>query len=253
VLVQRAETQARPVSPPAVLGHMYPEHGRSIVAASPRGFLGQDAVAQLLDAYGIPAPRVELAHSAREALVIAEQLGFPVALKVASADIPHKSDVGGVLLGLGDAASVNEGFAAILRNARAAHPHADIRGAYVQRMLPPGQEVIVGAVQDAQFGPLVMFGSGGVEVEGLHDVAFGLGPLSHDEAAQMLDGTWAGRKLTGYRNLVAADRVAVIDVVLRLAQLATDLPAIAEIEINPLRVLAEGQGAVAVDVRIRIA
>jgi len=119
-------------------------------------------------------------------------------------------------------------------------------------MLPPGQEVIVGAVADPQFGPLVMFGSGGVEVEGLRDVAFALAPLSRDDAERLLTSTWAGRRLSGYRHLPPADRDAVLDVLLRLAQLAADFPEIAEIEINPLRVFPAARGAVAVDARVRL-
>ena len=119
-------------------------------------------------------------------------------------------------------------------------------------MIPAGQEVIVGAVQDAQFGPLVMFGSGGVEVEGLKDVAFALAPLTRDEAKRMLTDTWAGRKLDGYRQLPAADKTAVFDTLFRLGQLAADFPQFAEIEINPLRVLADGDGVFAVDARARI-
>ena len=124
---------------------------------------------------------------------------------------------------------------------------------YVQRMLSEGQEVIVGAVQDPQFGPLVMFGSGGVDVEGLKDVRFALAPLPRIEAEEMLAGTWAGRRLSGFRNLIPADREAVLDIILRLAQLAADFPEFAEIEINPLRVLEIGRGAFAVDVRARVA
>jgi acyl-CoA synthetase (NDP forming) len=112
--------------------------------------------------------------------------------------------------------------------------------------------VIVGVVRDPQFGPLVMFGSGGVEVEGLKDVAFALAPLSRREAEEMLDSTWAGRKLAGYRNIAAADREAVVDALLRLARLADELPRIKEIEINPLRVMPPGEGAWAVDVRVKV-
>ncbi|MEK7668870.1 MAG: acetate--CoA ligase family protein, partial [Gemmatimonadota bacterium] len=137
-------------------------------------------------------------------------------------------------------------------NARAARPDARILGVHLQRMLPPGQEVIVGAVRDPQFGPLVMFGSGGIEVEGLKDVAFALAPLPRVEAEELLDRTWAGRRLRGFRNLPAADREAVIDALLRIAQLAADFPEIAEVEVNPLRALPAGEGAVAVDVRIRV-
>ena len=120
-------------------------------------------------------------------------------------------------------------------------------------MISEGQEVIVGALQDPQFGALVMFGSGGVEVEGLKDVAFGLAPLTQEEADHLLKSTWAGRKLSGYRNLQPADRQAVLQVLLRIAQLSADFPQLAEIEINPLRVLAKGRGLFAVDTRIRMA
>jgi acetyltransferase len=119
-------------------------------------------------------------------------------------------------------------------------------------MIPPGQEVILGAVQDPQFGALVMFGSGGVEVEGLNDVAFALAPLQPSDAEELLERTWAGRKLHGYRSLPPADRNAVLDILMRLAKLATDFPQLIEIEINPLRVLSEGQGAFALDIRVRI-
>ena len=158
-----------------------------------------------------------------------------------------------MILNLEDTGSVRVGFEAILQRARDAHPQADIQGAYIQPMVPSGQEVIVGAIQDPQFGALVMFGSGGIEVEGLKDLAFSLAPLTELEAEYMLQSTWAGRRLKGYRNLPPADRAAVCQVLFRVAQLAADHPELAEIEINPLRVLPEGQGAVAVDVRIRIA
>jgi acetyltransferase len=119
-------------------------------------------------------------------------------------------------------------------------------------MIPSGQDVIIGAIQDAQFGALVMFGSGGIEVEGLKDVKFALAPLTYHEARQLLEGTWAGKKLQGFRNLPPADMEAAIDALLRLAQLASDYPQFTEIEINPLNVLEEGKGAVAVDVRVKV-
>jgi acetyltransferase len=118
-------------------------------------------------------------------------------------------------------------------------------------MLPEGQEVIIGAVQDPQFGALVMFGAGGTDVEGVKDVAFALAPLTRDEADEMLDRTWAGRKLRGFRHLPPADRTAARDALLRLGQLVADHPEIAEVEVNPLRVRADGEGVVAVDVRLR--
>jgi acetyltransferase len=180
-------------------------------------------------------------------------MGYPVALKVASPDIPHKSEVGGILLNLHNAAAVNKGFIRIIQNARAARPNANVLGVHVQQMVTQGQEVIVGVVQDPQFGPLVMFGSGGVEVEGLKDVQFALAPLSRQEGEYLLEHTWAGQKLRGYRHVPPADREAVLETMTRLAQLAVDFPQLSEIEINPLRALPNGQGVFAVDVRMKIA
>jgi succinyl-CoA synthetase beta subunit len=122
----------------------------------------------------------------------------------------------------------------------------------IQPMVPGGQDVIAGVVRDAQFGPLLMFGLGGVEVEALNDVAFALAPLTRYEAEDLLNRTWAGSRLLGYRSLQPADREAVLDVLLRLSQLSVDLPQVAEIEINPLRALPGVNGALALDVRLRL-
>ncbi len=216
------------------------------------GFLAQDIVDRLMKAYGIASVSMVLAASRDQAVAAAAQTGFPVVLKIASPDIPHKSDVGGVLVDLKDAVEVAQGYEAAMQRTRAARPQARIEGAYLQRMLPPGQEVITGVVRDPQFGPLVMFGSGGIEVEGLKDVVFSLAPLTRSEAEQMLETTWAGRKLKGFRSLPPADRTAVIETLMRLAQLASDFPQISEIEINPLLVLSAGNGAFAIDARIRL-
>lgn len=214
------------------------------------GFLPQEALDQIMAAYGIPVPPVRLAETAVAAVEAAQGLGYPVALKIASPDIPHKSDSGGVLLNLEDAEAVRQGFERMMQTVAAAHPQAEIQGALVQPMIAAGQEVIVGVAQDPQFGPVAMFGSGGVEVEGLKDVAFALAPLTRSEAERLLQETWAGRKLDGYRNIQAADKTAVLDILIRLGQLAADFPRLAEIEINPARVLQEG--AYAIDVRARI-
>jgi len=220
---------------------------------SSNGWLPPDDALDILDAYGIMTAKMELASSPKEAAEIAHKIGMPVALKVASFEISHKSDVGGVMLNLGDEQSIESGFELIVQQARQAQPEADIEGVHVQRMIPTGQEVIIGTVQDPQFGALVMFGSGGTEVEGLKDITFGLAPLTQLEADRMLEVTWAGRKLKGFRNLPPADRQTALDVLIRLAQLASDFPELSEIEINPLRVLTPGQGAVAIDVRMRLA
>ena len=204
----------------------------------------------ILTAYGIQTAGMHLAKTEQEAVQIAGRIGGPVVLKVASPDISHKTDVGGVLLNLSDQKSISSGFQTIVERARQGQPDSEIQGVFVQEMIPSGQEVIVGAVQDPQFGAVAMFGSGGTEVEGLRDIAFGLAPLTDPEIETMLASTWAGKKLAGYRNLLPADREAVRDVLIRLAQLAHEFPGFQEIEINPLRVLPAGQGAVAVDVRI---
>lgn len=255
-LVDRSELLAYADAAPVILTDVQPQEVASLIKNLPvaaNGFLPPKISQAILEAYGIPTIQMELVQDAGEALRAFQEMDSPVALKVASPDIPHKSDVGGVILNLEDTGSVRVGFEAILQRARDAHPQADIQGAYIQPMVPSGQEVIVGAIQDPQFGALVMFGSGGIEVEGLKDLAFSLAPLTELEAEYMLQSTWAGRRLKGYRNLPPADRAAVCQVLFRVAQLAADHPELAEIEINPLRVLPEGQGAVAVDVRIRIA
>lgn len=216
---------------------------------SSNGLLPQEIALRLVQVYGIPTPPSATAQTAEEATRLASELGFPVVLKVASGEITHKSDIGGVLLNINSPQAVADAFNQITANARKLHPQAEILGVTVQAMILSGQDVIIGVVQDAQFGPLVMFGSGGVEVEGLRDVAFALAPLSRQEAGRMLDDTWAGRKLRGYRNIPPADRQAVIDALICLSQIALDFPELAEIEINPLRVLGEGQGIIALDVR----
>ena len=255
VLAERAEYLSRVEEIPDTCCDVDRKRAESILNGlenvSAGDFLPQEAVAALMEAYGIRTPPVYLAHSPEEAVRLAENAGFPVALKIASEDIPHKSDIGGILLNLMDADAVRAGFEQVSSRARRVRPQADIQGVFVQAMIPTGQEVITGAIQDPQFGPLVMFGSGGVEVEGLKDVAFALAPLTGEEAEHLLESTWAGRRLRGYRNLLPADQQAVLDVLLRLAQFAADFPKISEIEINPLRVLQQGEGAYAVDVRLR--
>jgi acetyltransferase len=217
------------------------------------GNLNPQEISTILKAYRLPGVPMRFAGNADQAVNAARELGYPVVLKIASSGITHKSDIGGVLLNLTDAEAVRAGFEKIVANSRAAYPQANIQGVHVQRMLPAGQEVIIGAVQEAQFGPLVMFGSGGIEVEGLKDVAFSLAPLTLKDAEWMLESTWAGRKLHGFRSLPPADRKSVLDALILLGQLAADFPELVEIEINPLRVFPDSQGSAALDVRMRVA
>lgn len=258
VLVRRAEylaAQEHQAEAPGPAAHRIDqEAARAILESEPySGWLPHDVAFALLEACGIPGLQPQLARTESEAVALAQRLRYPVALKIASPDIPHKSDAGGVLLNLADAEAVRDGFLTIIQRCTSAFPAAEIQGVHVQPMIPDGQEVIVGTIQDPQFGPLAMFGSGGMEVEGLKDVQFALAPLAPGEAEAMLEGTWAGRKLHGYRAIPAADRVAVIQALEQLAELAAVFPQLAEIEINPLRVLEAGRGICAVDVRARMA
>jgi acetate---CoA ligase (ADP-forming) len=254
ILTQRTERQASAeqaeVRPPGVQR----DQARILLDQGlPGEWLPVEVCSDLLAAYGIPVPAARMATSPAEAANIAQEIGFPVVLKIASKTIAHKSDVGGVLLNLDSSESVQAGYRSILQRAQSADPQAEVEGVYVQPMARSGQEVIAGAIQDAQFGAVIMFGSGGVEVEGLRDVDFALGPLTSCDADLLLANTWAGRKLAGYRSLPPADREAVRDVLFRLAALAADFPQLAEIEINPLRVFSVGEGVLALDVRARLA
>jgi acetate---CoA ligase (ADP-forming) len=253
ILAQRAEYLATPERiPPPPPDKIDRQQAQTVLADQPTGvFLPQAAVYQLFDAYDIPRPAFELARSAETAVLLAEDMGLPVALKIAAPEITHKSDVGCVLLGLKTSAAVADGYRQVVANGHRANPQATIEGVYVQPMIPAGQELILGVVRDPQFGPLVMFGAGGVEVEGMRDVDFALAPLTRTEAEALIDRTWAGRKLHGYRNLPPADIEQVVDCLLRLGQLAVDCPQLAEIEINPLRVLGVGEGIWAIDGRAR--
>jgi acyl-CoA synthetase (NDP forming) len=257
VLAQRAEYLARPDQPAETPTNIDPAGASQILrkylnAGKQEDMLPPELIERLLACYGIQAPPALLAHTPEQAAALARQIGFPVALKVASPDISHKSDINGVLLNLWNEKDALQSFTQLVESTQAARPQAQILGVTVQRMLPPGQDVIIGAVQDAQFGPLVMFGAGGIEVEAMKDVAFSLALLSQADAEYLLENTWAGRKLKGYRNLPPADRNAVLQIILRFAQFAADFPELAEIEINPLRVLDDGQGAFALDVRARL-
>jgi acetate---CoA ligase (ADP-forming) len=252
-LVKRAEFLGKPQEKSRTWKGLDIRSVKAVLKEAQMGsFLAPQAVDRLLAAFGIPSASVRLAQTETEAVEISGQMGYPVVLKVASPDISHKSDVDGVLLNINTPGEVRDGFRSVMERARHARPDALLEGVLVQRMLPAGQEVIIGAKRDPQFGPLMMFGSGGVEVEGLKDLAFALSPLPKSEADEMLQRTWAGRKLEGFRSIPPADAAAVKEILQRLAQLVFDFPEISEIEINPLLVLAPGQGAVAVDARVKL-
>ncbi|MET8851046.1 acetate--CoA ligase family protein [Amycolatopsis sp. NPDC004625] len=219
-------------------------------AAEGRSSLTAPEGRAVCEAYGIPTPAERLATTAEEAVAHAGEIGLPVVLKIVSPDILHKTEAGGVLVGLNDADAVTAGFAQIVAGAKAYDPHARILGVQVQRMLTEGQEVIIGSVTDPTFGKIVAFGLGGVLVEVLKDVTFRLAPTSAEEALSMVDGIQAAEILRGVRGAAPVDRDALAAVITGLGELVTDFPQLSEVDLNP--VLATPHGATAVDVRILV-
>ncbi|MGW2013354.1 acetate--CoA ligase family protein [Streptomyces sp. NPDC001927] len=205
----------------------------------------------LADAYGIAVPGEALARDVDEAVAQADRLGGKVVLKIVSPDILHKTDAGGVVVGVEGASQVREAFCRIVENARAYAPDARIDGVQVQQLLPPGQEVIVGAVTDPAFGKVVAFGLGGVLVEVLKDVTFRLAPVTADEAVSMLDSIRAAEILRGVRGAPAVDRWALAEQIRRVSRLVDDFPEITEVDLNP--VIATPEGAMAADIRVILA
>jgi acetyl coenzyme A synthetase (ADP forming)-like protein len=203
---------------------------------------------RICEAYGVATPREGLATSADEAVRLSRDIGYPVVLKIASSDILHKTDAGGVLTSLTSAAEVEQGYATIIDNAKAYKADANIAGVQVQQMLPAAQEVIVGATTDPSFGKLVAFGLGGVLVEVMQDITFRLAPTTPQEALSMLDDIAGAEVLHGVRGAAGVDRKALGELIENVSRLIHDFPEISEMDLNP--VFATSSGATAVDVRI---
>ena len=200
------------------------------------------------EAYGITVPKEGVATSAADAAAIATAMGFPVVLKIVSPEILHKTEAGGVLVGVKNAEDVQKGFDTVIANAKKYNAKANILGVQVQQMLAGGQEVIIGAVTDPVFGKLVAFGLGGVLVEVLKDITFRLAPATKDDALSMLDGIAAAQILKGVRGADPVNRDALATMIQNVSQLIADHPEIAEMDLNP--VFATKDGAIAADVRI---
>ncbi len=203
---------------------------------------------KLCEAYGIPLPKEALVTSAAEAASNAILIGFPVALKIASPDILHKTEAGGVLTGINSAADAESGYKTIIDNARGYKADARILGVQVQQMVTEGREVVVGAVSDPSFGKLVAFGLGGILVEVLKDVTFRLAPVTSKDAMEMIDGIAGADILRGVRGMDPVDRGALAKIIESVSQLVHDFPVIAEMDLNPI--FATENGAIAVDARI---
>lgn len=198
--------------------------------------------------YAIPVTTFKLAKTEREAAAFAEQIGFPVVLKIVSPEIIHKSDAGGVMINLKSVIEVQDAYRKILENAKKYNSKARIDGVLVQEMAPQSTEVIVGAIKDPQFGQTLMFGLGGIFVELLKDVTFRVAPITRQDAEEMITEVKAYPLLKGYRNTPPADINAIVTVLLNTSKLIMDYPEIKELDLNP--VMAYEKGAKTVDARI---
>lgn len=220
------------------------------VRSEGRVSIGDAEAREVLEAYGFNTPKSRLAETPEQAVEIAGDIGYPVVMKIASPDILHKTDVGGVKLNLNSPEDVRDAFDLIVYRAGRYVPGARIWGCQVQQMVPGGREVLLGMSRDPQFGPLVAFGLGGIYVEALKDVAFRVAPFGRQEAQEMIQEIRSYRLLEGVRGEPPADQEAMVDALLRISQLVTDFPEIVELDINPLMVFEEGRGAIAIDMRL---
>jgi acyl-CoA synthetase (NDP forming) len=214
--------------------------------------LTEYAAKQVLADYGIAVTREHLAVSLDDAVRAAAQIGYPVAMKIVSVDIPHKTEAGGVRIGITDEAALRAAHAQILANVKQYAPQARLEGVLVQQMVSGGTEVILGATHDPLFGPAVMFGLGGIFAEVMKDVSFRIAPVTLTEAHDMIREIKAFPILDGARGRPKADVAALADAIVRLSALAVDLKdQVGEIDVNPLFVMPAGQGVVAADALIK--
>ncbi|NUQ62283.1 MAG: acetate--CoA ligase family protein [Pirellulales bacterium] len=225
---------------------------RAVIDRAEEGYLSEDQALAVLSAYGLPVPANHVARTANEAVAAADRIGYPVVLRVVSPGIVHKSEVKGVVLNVGDASAVRRAYDEILSRVAAAAPEAEVRGVLVRRMIPAGHEVILGAKRDPAFGPVLMFGLGGVFVELLKDVTFGLAPIGPASATRMIEHVKAFRLLQGARGGEPADVAGIRDCLRRVGQLVSDFERIAELDVNPLIAGPSRIGNTVADVRIRL-
>jgi len=203
---------------------------------------------ELLKKAGIPVVEAKLSRSKKEAISISKEMGFPVVLKISSPDVIHKSDSGGVKLGLANATQVGKAYSEIISSVKQAYPEAQIEGVSVQTMAPPGVEVIVGMSKDPQFGPVLMFGLGGILVEVLKDVSFRIVPVTERDAREMIREIKGYPLLEGYRGQKPASIPALEKLIVKVSQFVEKNPQIKELDLNPI--FAYPDKAVAVDARI---
>jgi len=217
-----------------------------------QSYLSEPDALEILNSYGFPILNYKIAKTAKQAASFSEEIGFPVALKISSSSVLHKSDIGGVRINLKNKKEVTQGFKQIIDTVQAQKRDAQILGVIVEQMAPPGKEVIMGIKRDPSFGPVVMFGSGGVYVELIRDIAFRVAPITELDVQEMMKETRSYVLLSGIRGDRPADIGSVEECLERLSQLAMDFPQINELDINPLIVHEKGKGAHIIDARIML-
>ncbi|WP_230669176.1 MULTISPECIES: acetate--CoA ligase family protein [Methanosarcina] len=203
-----------------------------------------------MKAYGIPVVKTKFAKTAEEAIIAAEEIGYPLVMKVVSPQISHKYDIGGIKLSLQNAAEVKAAYQDMMDGIKKKLPDAYLEGVQLQPMLSGGKEVILGMVHDPTFGPMLMFGLGGTYVEILKDIQFAIAPVDEREAREMIAGIKTYPLLAGVRWEKPSDIDALVYTILRVSRLVCDFPEIEEFEINPMMVFEKGKGVLAVDLRL---
>jgi len=207
---------------------------------------------EVLAAYNLPVPKAALAKSEDDAVKIANEIGYPVVLKIVSPDIVHKSDVGGVKINLKNESDVREAFKSIMESVKEKAPNARITGILVQEMVPEGLEVIVGATRDPTFGPVLLFGLGGIFVEVLKDVSFRIAPVTKYDAETMLSEIKAAKLLEGYRGMPPRDKKALVNIIINLSKFMEEQDSVSDVDLNPIMAFEVGKGAKIADARVLI-
>ncbi|MCX6649356.1 MAG: acetate--CoA ligase family protein [Candidatus Bathyarchaeota archaeon] len=219
-----------------------------VANAENRKFLYEHEAKMLCSLYGVPITKIEVTKTEDAAVAAAKKIGFPIVLKIVSAQVLHKSDAGGVVIGVTDEKGIREGYQKIISNIKKNVPTAVIDGILVQEMAPKGTEIIIGSTVDPTFGPTIMFGLGGIFVEILKDVSFRLAPITKDDAWEMLDEIKAKKMLDGPRGTAKADKETIVATLLSVSKMLMECPEIKELDMNPI--LVYEKGARAVDARV---
>jgi acetyl coenzyme A synthetase (ADP forming)-like protein len=255
-LARYAEWRDQPAGIVPEFDDIQPQDARAICQRARRehgaSWLSVEETRKVLAAFAVPLAPGGICRDAQAAASMAKEIGFPVALKLASRTIVHKTEIGGVRLNLANEGEVTQAFAAIQRRLAADDKLSEMEGVLVQPMISGGVEVMVGVTQDPLFGPLIGFGLGGIHVEILKDVSFRVTPITDHDAAEMVRSIKGYRLLEGYRGHAAADVPAIEALLLRIARLVEEVPEIAELDLNPVMALAPGSGCQIVDARIRL-